>query len=157
MHTHEPKDYDCPFCRLVRGQDDEINKQEYIVYQDDSTLAHISPKWWINNPGHVIVVPKKHVENIYNISDELLGDVYKTAKKIAIAIKETYQSDGTSMRQHNEPAGNQDVWHFHVHIFPRFANDELYKNHDNKRWVEHNERMEFAKRLKEYFSKQKRK
>ncbi|HKC04851.1 MAG TPA: HIT domain-containing protein [Patescibacteria group bacterium] len=154
MYNHEPKDYDCPFCSLVLGQDDEINKQEYIVYQNDSTLAYVSPKWWINNPGHVLVVPKKHVENIYNIPDELLGDVYKTAKKIAIAIKETYESDGTSMRQHNEPAGNQDVWHFHVHVFPRFANDELYKNHDNKRWVEHAERMEFVKKLKRYFSRQ---
>lgn len=53
MNTHEPKDYDCPFCRLVRGQDNELNKQEYIVYQDDLTLAYVSPKWWINNPGHV--------------------------------------------------------------------------------------------------------
>lgn len=155
MYNHEPKNYDCPFCKLIRGQDDEINKQEYVVYQDDKTLAYIAPKWWDKNPGHILVIPKEHIENIYNISDELLADVYKTVKKITIAIKETYKSDGTSTRQHNEPAGNQDVWHFHVHVFPRYENDELYKNHDKKRWVTHDERLEFANKLKKYFTKQK--
>ncbi len=152
IHNHEPKNYDCPFCRLVHGQDDEINKQEYIVYQDSKTVAYVAPKWWDKNPGHVLVVPKEHIENIYNIPDELLADVYKTVKKVAIAIKETYKSDGTSTRQHNEPAGNQDVWHFHVHVFPRYENDELYKNHDNKRWVNHEERLEFVNKLKKYFA-----
>lgn len=155
MYNHEPKNYQCPLCRLVRGEDDEINKKESIVYQDQTTLAYVSPKWWINNPGHVIVIPKKHVENIYNISDDLFSAVYKTAKKIAIAIKEAYQCDGTSMRQHNESAGNQDTWHFHVHVFPRYENDELYKNHDKKRWATHEERLKFINKWKEYFSKSK--
>lgn len=152
MYTHEPKDYICPFCKLVRGHDDDINRQEYVVYQNDKTLAYVAPKWWDKNPGHVLVVPKEHIENIYNISDQLLSDVYKTVKKVAIAIKETYKSDGTSTRQHNEPSGNQDVWHFHVHVFPRYQNDELYKNHDKKRWVTHEEKLEFANKLKRYFA-----
>lgn len=91
--------------------------------------------------------PKKHFENIYNIPDTLLADVYITVKKIAIAIKTTYKSDGTSTRQHNEPAGNQNVWHFHVHVFPRYDNDELYKNHDKKRWVTREERLVFVDKL----------
>ncbi len=154
MYSHEPYDYDCPFCRLVSGQDDDVNRREYIVYEDDFTLAYVSPKWWINNPGNVIVIPKEHIENIYTIPDELLENVYKTAKRIAIAIKKAYPSDGTSMRQHNEPAGNQDVWHFHVHVFPRFTSDELYKNHDTKHWVNHDERMKFVEKLKGYFSQE---
>lgn len=157
MHIREPKDYNCPFCKLVRGQDDEINRQEYIVFQDTDTLAYVAPKWWEKNPGHVLVVPKNHIENLYVISDDLLAAVYKTVKKVAIAIKEVYKSDGTSTRQHNEPAGNQNVWHFHVHVFPRYENDELYKNHDKKRWVTHEERLEYARKLKEYFAKNQRK
>ncbi|MFA5932542.1 MAG: HIT family protein [Microgenomates group bacterium] len=132
MFNHEPSGYLCPFCKLAQGEEDEINKKEYIVYEDKNTLAYVSPKWWINNPGNVLVISKKHVENIYDTPDDLLCDVYLTVKKISIAVKKTYKCDGTSTRQHNEPAGGQDVWHFHVHVFPRYENDDLYKNHDKK-------------------------
>lgn len=151
MFNHEPKAYQCPFCELVNGVDGEINTQKHIVYQDENTLAFVSPKWWINNPGNVLVIPKKHTENIYDISDESISDVYVTAKKIALAIKKSYPSDGVSTRQHNEPHGNQDVWHFHVHVFPRFENDKLYQNHDNKEWVSNEQRMVYVDKLKKYF------
>ena len=153
MYNHEPKDYDCPFCKLIRGEEDEINKLSCVVYEDKKTMAYVAPKWWINNPGNVLVVPNEHIENIYDISDELLANVYKTVKKIALAIKESYPADGISTRQHNEPAGNQDVWHLHVHVFPRYEGDELYKNHDQKEWVTIEKRVEFAQKLKEWFEK----
>lgn len=152
MFNHEPKNYDCPICKLVKHQDDEINKTDFIVYEDKTTMAYVSPLWWVNNPGNVMVVPKEHVENIYNISDELLGDVYKTAKKIAIAIRKSYPSDGISTRQHNEPGGGQEVWHLHVHVFPRYAGDRLYQNQDNYEWVSAEKRMHFVNLLKKYFS-----
>ena len=139
-------------CKMANKEPDETNKPEYIVYENEHTLAYISPKWWKNNPGHVLVIPKQHTENIYTISDELHGEVYKTAKKIALALKIAYQCDGTSTRQHNEPAGNQGVWHLHVHVFPRYENDELYKNYDKKRWPGHDEKMQFVSKLKKYFS-----
>jgi histidine triad (HIT) family protein len=149
--THEPKNYNCPFCGIIDREANEINRQEHIVYEDDHTLAFVAPKWWINNPGHVLVIPKEHTENIYTISDQLLGEVYKTAKRVAVALKEVYKCDGTSMRQHNEPAGNQDVWHFHAHVFPHYANDNLYKNHENQSWHKHEEIVLFANKLKDYF------
>src|SRR5437867_311045 len=148
MYNHEPKEYSCPMCVLADGKEDEINKQEFVVYQDKHTLAYVSPKWWVDNPGHIMVIPKQHVENIYDITDQLLASVYQTAKKIAIALKQTYFCDGTSMRQHNEPAGNQDVWHFHVHVFPRYNNDKLYQNHDENRLVTDVERRVYAQKLK---------
>jgi len=147
MFNHEPAAYSCPMCKLAQGEDTEVNTRAHIVYEDATTLAYVSPKWWINNPGNVLVIPKQHTENIYDISDEVLSDVYKVAKKIALAIRQSYPSDGTSMRQHNEPAGNQDVWHFHVHVFPRFENDQLYQNHDQKRWATNEERMVFVEKL----------
>lgn len=151
MFNHEPQNYVCPFCKLISGVDDEINTQENVVYQDKYTLAYVAPKWWKNNPGNVLVVPKTHIENIYDISDKDLSQVYKTAKKIALAIRESYPATGTSMRQHNEPDGNQDVWHFHVHVFPRFEDDQLYQNHDNKSWVSQEQRRIYADKLKKYF------
>lgn len=115
----------------------------------------IAPKWWVNNPGHVLVVPNKHYENIYDIPEELLSEVYKIVQKVAIAIRSTYGCDGTSTRQHNEPVGNQDVWHLHVHVFPRYENDHLYQNHEKKRFVDATARAHYAKKLQTYFAEHK--
>jgi len=149
--SHEPNDYQCPFCLLVNGGNDEYSTQDDIVFKNDTVTAKISPKWWVNNPGHVIVVPNQHYENIYDTPDDVAAEVYKVVKKVSVAIRSTYDCDGTSSRQHNEPAGNQDVWHLHVHVFPRYENDKLYQQHDNKRFVSADERAPYAKKLRAYF------
>lgn len=152
MYNHEPLNYACPFCILIEGKETEYNSPQDVVYEDATTLAYVSPKWWVNNPGNVLVVPKEHIENLYSISDKILADVYKVVKQVAIGIRTTYLSEGISTRQHNEPAGNQDVWHFHVHVFPRYIEDNLYLNHKNKRWVSKDEKKEYVDKLKNYFS-----
>lgn len=114
--------------------------------------AFIAPKWWVNNPGHVIVIPNQHFENIYDIPDSLLGAIYATAKQIAVAIRNTYNCTGTSTRQHNEPDGNQDVWHFHVHVFPRHKGDNLYTNHEHKQFVSPAERKVYADLLRPHLN-----
>ncbi len=119
-----------------------------VVWRDEQTTAFVSPKWWPENAGHVIVVPNRHVENLYAIDDELLGAVYATAKRIAVAMKAAYDCEGTSTRQHNEPGGNQDVWHLHVHVFPRADGDGLYARDLEARWVDAAERAPYAARLR---------
>ncbi|MBI2028808.1 HIT domain-containing protein [Candidatus Gottesmanbacteria bacterium] len=151
MYNHQPKDEPCSICIFLSGRETEHNKRSDIVFEDKNTIAFISPKWWINNPGHVIVASKKHFENIYDIPDNTLSRVYVIAKKISIALKEAYQCEGTSTRQHNEPAGNQDIWHFHIHVFPRYKNDDLYKRHDQSRFVEAKQRLPYAQKLQKYF------
>jgi histidine triad (HIT) family protein len=153
--NHEPTDYQCPFCAAIHGHSDEFTSQDDIVYRNEFATAKISPKWWTKNPGHVLVVPNEHYENIYDIPEELLGEVYKVAQKIAIAIRSTYGCDGTSTRQHNEPSGNQAVWHLHVHVFPRYENDQLYQNHDKKDFVDAAARAPYAEKLRAYFASQK--
>jgi histidine triad (HIT) family protein len=145
---HEPVGYDCPFCRLLRGVETERNRLDDVVWRDDLTTAFISPKWWPANEGHVIVIPNRHVENLYEIADDELAAVYTTAKRVAIAIREAYGCEGTSTRQHNEPAGGQDVWHLHVHVFPRYEGDELYERHADVGWASPEERAPFAARLR---------
>ena len=106
------KNYLYPFCDWLAGNETSLKQNSDIVYQNEFVTAFISPKWWVNNPGHVIVIPNNHTENIYTISNTMLGYVYKTSKKIAVALRSSYEGcTGTSMRQHNEPDGNQDVWH----------------------------------------------
>lgn len=150
MKTHEPEDYICPFCDWLAGNETEYKQNDDIVYQDENITAFIAPKWWVNNPGHVIVIPNAHHENLYSIPDISLSQVYGGVKKIAQAIRATYDCTGISTRQHNEPDGNQDVWHFHVHVFPRYKDDQLYQNHDNKRFVSPDERSPYAERLRKY-------
>ena len=154
MFNHEPKDYKCPLCIVAQGGETDLNKRSDIIYKNDTVVAYISPKWWVNNPGNVMVIPHKHIENIYNLSKELLYEVYSAGKEVARAMKEVYKCDGISFRQHNEPAGGQVVWHFHLHVFPRWNNDNLYINHKNTRHVTVEERAPYAQKLRKYFSDQ---
>jgi histidine triad (HIT) family protein len=135
------------------GREDKYNVEQDIVYQNEFATAFIAPKWWVNNLGHILVVPNKHYENIYVIPDEQIAEVYKVVKKMAIAIRNTYDCQGTSTRQHNEPAGGQDVWHFHVHVYPRYDEDRLYQNHDHKSFVDAKARAPYAEKLRAYLDK----
>lgn len=72
-------------------------------------------------------------------------------REAAIAIRQTYDCRGVSTRQHNEPAGNQDAWHYHVHVFPRYPNDQLYASAPLPGFVAAEQRRPYADRLRSYF------
>ena len=147
--SHEPAGYSCPFCRLAQGIFDERNRPADIVAVTERAYARIAPKWWPANPGAVLVIPREHVENIYDLSPEVGQAVWELTQQVAIGMRSSYDCEGTSIRQHNEPAGNQDVWHLHVHVFPRHADDRLYQRQDEARWVSPSDREPFALRLRE--------
>ena len=125
--SHEPPAYDCPFCRLQRGVFNDLNRAEDVVAVTDLAYARISPKWWSVNTGAALVIPRAHHENLYDLPSRVLQRIALTAKQVALAMKEAWAPDGVSTRQHNEPAGNQHVWHYHLHVFPRFEEDLLYR------------------------------
>jgi len=62
-----------------------------------------------------------------------------------------YACDGVSTRQHNEPDGGQDVWHYHLHVFPRYTGDDLYRSPADKEFLPPEKRMQYAQRLRDYF------
>jgi len=127
--SHEPTDYDCPFCAVVRGEDNPPwTISTDVIVRTDATSAWISSRWWANNAGHAIVVPNEHVENMFWLPKDLAGEVHEAARQIALAMKSAYDCAGISTRQHNEPAGYQDVWHYHLHVFPRYEGDDLYRS-----------------------------
>ena len=152
MFNHHPEGYSCPFCNFVAGETTKNNSMADIVYQNENITAFIAPGTWPNNKGHVIVIPNEHFENIYDISDDALSEVHKAAKMIAIAIRKTYECDGITIRQHNEPAGGQDLWHFHVHVFPRYTGDKLYLT--DRIFIDADERAPYAKKLRAYLGAQ---
>jgi len=153
--SHAAKNYICPACLVIKGIENEhvATKQQDIFYKDRYITAFISSHWWPNNPGHVMIVPNQHFENIYDIPDDLLSKIHLFAKKVCIAFKEIYSCEGTSIRQHNEPAGNQDVFHYHVQVLPRYNNDKLYLNNNEKQLMLPEKRLVYAEKLKRYFGK----
>lgn len=151
MFNHEPAEYTCPFCVLVRGGEGKNNSQQDIVYRDSDALAFISPRCWPRNAGHVIIVPVEHYENIYDLPLKYASCIQKVARNVAIAFKHVYACDGVSTRQHNEPDGGQDVWHYHLHVFPRYSGDDLYRSPAVKEFLSAEQRMLYAQRLREYF------
>lgn len=152
--SHQPGGYQCPFCRVAAGEElrDDYTKQTDIIFRDTAVTAFISSAWWPGNPGHVLVVPNDHYENIYDIPDAILAAVQAAGKQVALALKALYHCDGTSFRQHNEPGGNQEVWHYHLHVFPRYQGDNLYVRTLERRNTTPAEREPYARTLRAYFT-----
>lgn len=152
--THQPAGYLCPFCRVVAGEDleDGYTKQTDVVLRDDTVTAFVSTGWWPANAGHVLVVPNAHHENVYDLPDAVLAAVQVAGKRLALALKATYGCDGTSFRQHNEPGANQEVWHYHLHVFPRYAGDRLYVRTPERRDTTLAERAPYAQKLRQYLA-----
>ena len=128
MFNHAPAGYACPFCAIARGieRPGVHTVAADVVLRTDAVIAFVASHGWPRNPGHVIVVPVEHYENLYEVPDGIGAAVFAASRRIAVALRSAYGCDGTSVRQHNEPAGNQDVWHYHVHVFPRSDADDLY-------------------------------
>lgn len=148
MHNHAPPGYICPFCELVEGRGDRqgvYTQLEDLIYQDEMVTAFINARWWKNNPGSVVIVPNRHFENIYDLPLDYALAIHKLARNIALALKAAYHCEGISTRQHNEPAGYQEVWHYHLHVFPRYTDDELYTS--PHRMSQPEERLAYAKKL----------
>ncbi len=114
---------DCIFCKIIAGEIPSTT-----IYEDDDVKAILDV-----NPaarGHVIVLPKKHAENIFAVDDEDLKKAICVAKKIATAVKKAYNCDGVNILQNNGEAAGQSVFHLHIHVIPRFTGDTV-----NMKWV----------------------
>lgn len=122
--SHAPTGYACPFCRNIN--EGKARHPLEVLYRDDDVFVKMNPRWRPNNPGSVLVLPVMHYENIFDLPVELGTSIQRAARSAALAMKSAFGCHGISTRQHNEPAGNQDVWHYHLHVFPRWEGDDLY-------------------------------
>jgi histidine triad (HIT) family protein len=154
MYNHAPDNYVCPFCLLVQGIE---NKQVYsvesdIIFHDNVATAFIGSHQWRNNHGNVIIVPNEHFENIFDLPIHYASDIHRVARMIALALKSIYGCDGISTRQHNEPAGNQDVWHYHLHVTPRYKDDQFYST--PRELMPIDQRAKHAEKIRNHLAKQ---
>jgi histidine triad (HIT) family protein len=151
MFTHAPEGYNCLLCGIVHGSREPSSQPEDVIWRTEHITAFIGSHWWPNNPGHVIIIPNIHYEALYDIPPEVGAAIFEGSRQVAIALKHVYQCDGTSTRQHNEPAGYQEVFHYHLHIFPRYHHDFLYDLTFQRRHTAPEERLPYAQKLRKYF------
>ena len=137
----------CVFCRIVRGE----LTPEVLAFRDSQTAVFPSRHQQPRNRGHMLVVPTRHVAQIYEIGGDLAGPLMTTLARVAAAVKAVCCADGTSIRQNNERHGGQDVFHLHFHVVPRFAGDGFTGLDRALGMVEVSvdERIEQAKKLSE--------
>ena len=154
MYNHADKDYKCPICIAINGKEhnDTWIVQDDIFYRDDLVMGFISSKSVKGNEGHPLIVPIKHYENLYDLPNDVAARIMQVSKRVAIAVKKTRHADGITVTQHNEPAGGQHAFHYHMHIFPRFKgddfNEELWRAARNTP----EQRKRFADQLRTFIS-----
>ena len=115
----------CIFCRLVAG---EIPSAR--VYEDDLVIAFMDIAQV--NPGHVLIATKRHATNLFEITPEEAAAVMQTAQKMAEALRIACDPPGLTLLQANGKEGEQTVFHFHLHVLPRHANDGVGLNWPRK-------------------------
>lgn len=107
---------DCIFCKIANG---EIPSK--TIYEDEEfrVILDLGPA----TKGHALILPKDHFANLYELPDETAANVMKIAKKMAAQMTEKLGCDGFNLVQNNGETAGQTVFHFHLHLIPRYKND----------------------------------
>ncbi len=107
---------ECVFCQIIKKQ-----LPASVVYEDDQVIAFLSNR--PVNEGHTLVLPKKHYENIYEISEDGVAYLIRVVKRVAHAVKDATGAEGIRVVQNNGWAAGQVIFHLHVHIIPMKPNE----------------------------------
>lgn len=110
------KDTNCIFCKIANG---EIPSK--TLYEDDKfrVILDLGPA----TKGHALILPKEHYADLYELPDETAGEVMKLAKKLAAQMTERLGCEGFNLVQNNGELAGQTVFHFHMHLIPRYKED----------------------------------
>ena len=110
MISHALAKYDCPFCRISKSiaRDGDLTA-ERVIYSDADVFAIVARHNWDHVPMNVLIIPHRHVENLYALPTDLAIPIHRVTRAIARTIRSITSCDGISTRQHNEPCGYQDV------------------------------------------------
>ena len=111
------KDDNCIFCKLANG---EIPSATLYEDEDFRVILDLGPA----TKGHALILPKEHYANIYEIDEEVAAKAFKLAKKMVIRMTEVLGCDGYNIVQNNGETAGQTVFHFHIHLIPRYKNDK---------------------------------
>ncbi len=123
------RDDNCIFCKLANG---DIPTNTIYEDADFRVILDNSPA----TKGHALILPKHHFANMFEIEDETLGKATKLAKKVITHEKEVLGCDGYNVLQNNGEAAGQTVFHFHMHLIPRYEGEKAIMEWDHKDFSE---------------------
>ena len=109
---------DCIFCKIANG---EIPSATLYEDEDFRVILDLGPA----TKGHALILPKNHFANLFEIPEDMDAKAFIHAKKIAKKMKDVFVCDGVNIVQNNGVAAGQTVFHFHMHIIPRYKNDTV--------------------------------
>lgn len=112
------KQDNCIFCRIAGG---EIPSATIYEDKDFRVILDIEPA----SKGHALILPKEHYTNLYELSDELAAKALIVAKKVITKMTDVVGCEGYNVVQNNGTAAGQTVFHFHIHLIPRYAQDSV--------------------------------
>jgi histidine triad (HIT) family protein len=110
---------DCVFCEIVAGE-----AKSSVVYRDEHCTAFmdIQPV----NPGHVLVVPNRHAASLAELDEDDGARMFRVAQRVALALRRSgVRCEGVNLLLADGKAAGQEVWHVHVHVFPRYQSDRF--------------------------------
>lgn len=112
------RDNNCIFCKIAAGEIPSAT-----LYEDDDfrVILDIEPA----SKGHALIIPKEHYANLYELDDELAAKAMVLAKKMITKLTDILECDGYNVLQNNGSAAGQTVFHFHMHLVPRYKNDNV--------------------------------
>jgi histidine triad (HIT) family protein len=110
----------CAFCDIVAGR-----RPATTVYADEETIAFLDVRQF--HPGHVLVIPRRHIADIRDVNEPLAGVIMATVAKVARAVDAVFPNDGLSVWHSAGPGANQEVPHLHVHVHPRRFGDGMLR------------------------------
>ena len=139
---------DCVFCCIASGAIDP----ELTVYEDEHVFVQISLHQKRHNRGHVLVIPKNHVPDLFESPRILDAPLLSALRLTSKAVKKGFSADGIQVRQNNGAAAGQDVFHLHFHVIPRYDGDD-FENQDYD-ILSFGERVTLADKLKSYLKKE---
>lgn len=110
------RDDNCIFCKIAAGEIPSAT-----LYEDDDfrVILDLGPA----TKGHALILPKEHYANLYEINEEVAGKAFKLAKKMITRLTDVLGCDGYNVVQNNGEAAGQTVFHFHMHLIPRYKDD----------------------------------
>lgn len=109
---------DCIFCKIVRGE-----LPADVLYEDDRFVVILDK--FPATMGHVLLIPKGHIENVYELSDEYAEALMPLVAKVARALKANLPLEGLNVLQNNGAIAGQTVFHYHLHLIPRYSDDGM--------------------------------
>lgn len=112
------KNDNCIFCKIASGEIPSVTLHED---EDFRVILDVGPA----SKGHALILPKDHYANIYELPEEMTAKAYVLAKKIAARLTDALNCDGFNILQNNGELAGQTVFHFHIHLIPRYQNDNV--------------------------------